>query len=119
MTQCNSDATILLCAVIFNYMKMITVIQLTLLFNFYIILIVIVQFYLLFRGFEKLGHINLINYTSWVAVLTSTHRHKSVRNHCVIERFDGVFVLVFFLWIYIGIRVFVMNLSIPSLFSIS
>ena len=34
-----------------------------------------------------------VNHTSWVAVVTSTDRPKSVRNRCVIELFVALFVL--------------------------
>ena len=34
-----------------------------------------------------------VNHTSWVAVVTPTHRPKSVRNRCVIELFVAWFVL--------------------------
>ena len=35
----------------------------------------------------KVGPVNQVNHTSWVAVVTPTDRHKSVRNRCVIELF--------------------------------
>ena len=35
-----------------------------------------------------------VNHTSWVAVVTSTDRPKSVRNRCVIELFCGVVYVV-------------------------
>ena len=48
-----------------------------------------------------------VNHTSWVAVVTSTDRPKSVRNRCLIELFCGV-VCVFTLpfWHFRGCRGF-------------
>ena len=40
------------------------------------------------------GPVNQVNHTSWVAVVTSTDRPKSVRNRCVIELFCGVVYVV-------------------------
>ena len=40
----------------------------------------------------KVGPIKLVNHISWVAVVTSTDRSKSVRNRCVIEFFVSFFV---------------------------
>ena len=34
-----------------------------------------------------------VNHTSWVAVVTTTDRPKSLRNSCVIELFVALFVL--------------------------
>ena len=45
-------------------------------------------------GSEKVGPVNQVNHTSWVAVVTPTERPKSVRNHCVIELFWGVVCVV-------------------------
>ena len=42
----------------------------------------------------KVGPVNQVNHTSWVAVVTPTDRHKSVRNRCVIELFCGVVCVV-------------------------
>ena len=42
----------------------------------------------------KVGPVNQVNHTSWVAVVTSTNRPKSVRNHCVIEIFCSVVCVV-------------------------
>ena len=39
-------------------------------------------------GSGKVGPVNQVNHTSWVAVVTD--RPKSVRNRCVIELFCGV-----------------------------
>ena len=38
----------------------------------------------------KVGPVNQVNHTSWVAVVTLTDRPKSVRNRCVIELFCDV-----------------------------
>ena len=38
----------------------------------------------------KVGPVNQVNHTSWVAVATPTDRPKSVRNRCVIELFCAV-----------------------------
>ena len=39
------------------------------------------------------GPIKQINHTSWIDVVTPIYRPKSVRNRCVFELFDCVFVL--------------------------
>ena len=44
-------------------------------------------------GSGKVGPVNEVNHTSWVAVVTPTDRTKSVRNHSVIELFVALFVL--------------------------
>ena len=44
----------------------------------------------------KVGPVNQVNHTSWVAEVTSTDRSKSVRNRCVIELFCGVVCVVTF-----------------------
>ena len=41
----------------------------------------------------KVGLVNQVNYTSWVAIVTPTDRPKSVRYRCVIEIFVALFVL--------------------------
>ena len=58
-------------------------------------------------GSGKVGLVNQVNHTSWVAVVTPTDRPKSVRNRCLIELFCGV-VCVFTLpfWHFLGCRVF-------------
>ena len=60
-----------------------------------------------------------VNHTSWVALVSPTYRHKSVRKRCVIELFVGLFV-----WsicpfdISVGVGAFVMGLNqISSFFS--
>ena len=45
-------------------------------------------------GTGKVGPVNQVNHTSWVDVVTSTDRPKSVRNCCVIELFCGVVCVV-------------------------
>ena len=44
-------------------------------------------------GSGKVGPVNKVKYTSWVAVVTPTDRPTSVRNRCVIELFVALFVL--------------------------
>ena len=52
------------------------------------------------------------NLTSGVAVSTPTDRPKSVRNHCVIEVFGGVFCVVTLLLEFsVGAQAFVIGLS--------
>ena len=45
-------------------------------------------------GSGKVGPVNQINHTSWVAIATPTGRPKSVRNRSVIELFGGVVCVV-------------------------
>ena len=45
-------------------------------------------------GSGKVGPLNRVNHTSWVAVVTPTDRPKSVRNRCVIELFCCVVCVV-------------------------
>ena len=45
-------------------------------------------------GIGKVGPVNQVNNTSWVAIFTQTDRPKSVRNHSVIELFGGVVCVV-------------------------
>ena len=45
-------------------------------------------------GGGKVGSVNQVNHTSWVAVVTPTDRPKSVRNRYVIELFCGVVCVV-------------------------
>ena len=47
-------------------------------------------YYTAVAGSGKVGPVNQVNHTSWVAVVTSTDRPKSVRNRCVIDIFCGV-----------------------------
>ena len=45
-------------------------------------------------GSGKVGPVNQVKHTSWVAVVTPTDRPKSVRNRCVIELLCGVVCVV-------------------------
>ena len=45
-------------------------------------------------GSGKVGPVNQVNHTSWVAVVTPTDRPKSVHNRCLIELFCGVVCVV-------------------------
>ena len=47
-------------------------------------------------GNGKVGLVNQVNQTSWVALVTPNDRRKSVRNRCVIELFCGVVYVVIF-----------------------
>ena len=70
-------------------------------------------------GTGKVGPINHVNHTSWVAVVTPTDRPKSVRNRCVIELFVALFVLALCPFdISVGVGAFVIGMSqISSFFS--
>ena len=50
--------------------------------------------YTTIAGSGKVGPVNQVNHTSWVAVVTPTDRPKSVRNCYVIELFCGVVCVV-------------------------
>ena len=50
--------------------------------------------YFIVAGSWKVGPVNQVNHTSWVAEVTPTDRSKSVRNRCVIEHFCGVVCVV-------------------------
>ena len=67
----------------------------------------------------KVGPVNQVNHTSWVAVVTPTERPKSVRNRCVIELFVPLFVLSLCPYdISVGVWAFVIGLGqISSFFS--
>ena len=71
-------------------------------------------------GSGKVGPVNQVNHTSWVAVVTPTDRPKSVRNRCVIELFVALFVLSLCPFdISAGVWAFVIGLSqISSFFSL-
>ena len=57
------------------------------------------------------------NFNSWVVIDTPTDRPKSVRNHCVIEVFGGVFVLSrCFLDFSVGVGALFIGLSQISFF---
>ena len=45
-------------------------------------------------GRGKVGPVNQVHHTSWMAVVTPTDRPKSVPNRCVIELFCGVVCVV-------------------------
>ena len=70
-------------------------------------------------GSGKIGPVNQVNHTSWIAVDTPTDRPKSVRNRCVIELFLALFVLSLCPFVIsVGVGAFVMGLSqIFSFFS--
>ena len=70
-------------------------------------------------GSGKVGPVNQVDHTSWVAVVTPTDRPKSVRNRCVIELFVALFVLSLCPFdISVGVGDFVIGLSqISSFFS--
>ena len=73
-------------------------------------------------GSWKVGAVNQVNHTSWVAVVTPTDRPRSIRNCCVIEHFCGiVFVLSLCPFdISVGVGAFVIGLSqISSFFSLN
>ena len=57
-------------------------------------------------GSGKVGPVNQVNHTSWVAVVTPTDRPKSVRNRCLIELFCGVVHVVTALLTFRGCRGF-------------
>ena len=63
-------------------------------------------------GSGKVGPVNQVNHTSWVAVVTPTDRPKSVRNRCLIELFCGVVCFVTFgpFDISVGVGAFVIGL---------
>ena len=42
----------------------------------------------------KIGPVNQVNHTSWVAIVTPTDRPKSVRNLSVMKLFCGVVCVV-------------------------
>ena len=68
-------------------------------------------------GSGKVGPVNQVNHTSWVAVVTPTDRPKSVRKRCLIEHFVALFVLSlcpFDISVYVG--AFVIRLSQISSF---
>ena len=71
-------------------------------------------------GSGKVGPVNQVNHTSWVAVVTPTDRPKSVRNRCVIELFCGVVCVVTLPFdISAGVGAFAIGLSqISSFFSL-
>ena len=63
------------------------------------------------------GSVNLVNHTSWVAVVTPTDRPKSVRNCCLIEFFVALFVLSLCPFDFsVGVGAFVIGLGQISSF---
>ena len=63
-------------------------------------------------GSGKIGTVNQVNHTSWVAVVTPTDRPKSVRNRCLIDFFVALFVLSLCPFdISVGVGAFVTGLS--------
>ena len=65
----------------------------------------------------RLGPVNLVNHTSWVALVTPTDRPKSVRNRCLIELFCGVVCVVTYPFdISVGVGAFVIGLGQISSF---
>ena len=71
-------------------------------------------------GSGKVGPVNQVNHTSWVAIVTTTDRPKSVRSRSVIELFAALLVLSFCPFdISVGVGAFVIGLSqISSFFSL-
>ena len=67
-------------------------------------------------GSGKVGPLNQVNHTSWVAVVTPTDRPKSVRNRCVIELFCGVVLSLCPFDISVGVGAFAIGLSQISSF---
>ena len=63
-------------------------------------------------GSGKVGPVNQVNHTSWVAEVTPTDRPKSVRNRCVIELFVALFMVSLCPFdVSAGVRAFVIGLS--------
>ena len=60
--------------------------------------------------------VNRFNHISWMTVVTQTECLKSVRNRCVIEVFDGVFVLFFGFRIFSSYRGFCHRIESDLLF---
>ena len=73
--------------------------------------------YTVVAGSGKVGPVNQVNHTSWVAVVTPTDRPKSVRNRCLIELFCGVVCVVTAPFdISVGVGAFVIGLGQISSF---
>ena len=70
-------------------------------------------------GSGKVGPVNQVNYTSWVAIVTPTDRPKSVPQPLCNRTFAALFVLSFCPFdISVGVGAFVIGLSqISSFFS--
>ena len=70
-------------------------------------------------GSVRVGPVNQVNHTSWLAVVTPTDRVKSVRNRRLIEIFVALFLLPFCPFdISVGEEVFVIGLSKITSFSL-
>ena len=66
---------------------------------------------------ENWDPVNRFNHTSWVSTVTQSDRPKFVRNRCVNDVFDGVFVFSYcFLDFSVGVEAFVIGLSQISYF---
>ena len=59
--------------------------------NIYMCVLLITR---LLRGVGRVGPVNQVNHTSWVAIVTPTDRPKLVRNRCVIRLFCGAVCFV-------------------------
>ena len=71
-------------------------------------------------GSGKVGPLNKVNHTSWLAVVTTTDRPKSFRNRCVIELFVALFVLSLCPYdISVGVWAFFIGLTRSIPFSLS
>ena len=74
--------------------------------------------YMAVAGSGKIGPVNQVNHTSWVAVVTPTDRPKSVHNRSVIELLCGVVLSLCPYDISVSVWAFVIGLSqISSFFS--
>ena len=63
-------------------------------------------------GSGKVGPVNQVNHTSWVALVTPTDRPKSVGNRCLIELIVALFVFSLCPFdISVGVGAFVIGLS--------
>ena len=67
----------------------------------------------------RLDTINRFNHTSWMAVVTSTGRHKSVRNRCVIAVLVALLCCQLVVQFCVDIGAFVIGLSQISFFFFS
>ena len=73
--------------------------------------------YTAIAGSGKVGPVNQVNHTSWVAVVTPTDRPKSISNRCLIEHFVALFVLSLCPFdISVGVGALVVGLSQISAF---
>ena len=68
-------------------------------------------------GSGKVGPVDQVNHTSWVAVVNRTDRPKSGGNRCVIDFFVALFVLSLCpFYISVGVGAFVIGLGLISSF---